>query len=127
MRGYLTIALSLAIAVRWQDIASQHEAWEKTVEARHDALLKQWGIGNDAALREELHARYVRDQDARRSVMTLPQAQWTDSMDKHRQQTMKSLSQALSSCEQRSRSAAASRQPLSRGPIAGEPGDESPV
>lgn len=96
MRGYLiAVALCIATAARGQDIASQQEAWEKAIEARHDALVKQWGNGSDAALREELHEMYVRDQEARRFMMTLPQAQWTDSIGKQQRQTDDALTLQL--------------------------------
>jgi len=65
-----------------QDITSQQAAWEKAADARHDSLVKHWGTGSDPALREKLHAMYVRDQDARRFMTTLPPAQWTDSLGK---------------------------------------------
>jgi hypothetical protein len=68
-----------------QDITSRQTAWEKAAEARHDALMKQWGTGIDPALHEKLHAMFVRDQDARKFMTTLPQAQWTDSLAKHQQ------------------------------------------
>jgi hypothetical protein len=83
VRNHLVVvALCVVTAALGQDIASQQAAWEKAAEARHDALVKQWGKGSDSALREKLHAMYVRDQDARRFMMTLPQAQWTDSLGK---------------------------------------------
>ena len=96
MRGYLiAVALCITTLVHGQDLPSQQAAWEKTVEARHDALVKQWGNGSDPALREELHAMYAHDQEARRFMMTLPPAQWTASMAERRQQTDAELTSDL--------------------------------
>ncbi|HEY1215449.1 MAG TPA: DUF6624 domain-containing protein [Bryobacteraceae bacterium] len=88
MRGYLiAISLCLTTVVRGQDITSQQQAWEKAVEARHDAFVKRWGNGSDPSLRKELRVMYARDQDARKFMMTLPPAQWTDSMGQQREMT----------------------------------------
>lgn len=96
MRGYLiAMALCMTTTVRGQDLTSQQEAWEKAVQTRHDALVKQWGDGSDSSLREELRAMYARDQEARRFMMTLPQSQWTDLMSKQQQQTDMDLTAQL--------------------------------
>jgi hypothetical protein len=88
MRNLLIVgALCVVTAAFGQDIASQQAAWEKAAEAHHDALLKQWGEGSDSALREKLQAMYVRDQGARRFMMTLPQAQWTDALARQQRDT----------------------------------------
>jgi hypothetical protein len=88
MRNLLiAVALSAVTATYGQDIASQQAAWEKSAEAHHDAQSKQWGEGSDSALRKTLQAMYVRDQDARKFMMTLPQAQWTDAMGKQQRDT----------------------------------------
>lgn len=38
---------------------------------------------------------YIRDQDARRFMMTVPQAQWTDSMGKQQRETDAALTSQL--------------------------------
>jgi hypothetical protein len=83
MRSLLiAVALCVVTAASGQDVASQQAAWEKKAEARHDALLKQWGVGSDPALRKTLQTMYLRDQEARRFMMTLPQVQWTNALGK---------------------------------------------
>jgi hypothetical protein len=91
----IAFALSLAIAAVGLDIASQQAAWEKAAEARHDALVKRWGKGSDSALRNKLHEMYVRDQNARRFMMSSPPSQWTDSLGKQQQDADASLTLQL--------------------------------
>ena len=96
MRGYwIAMALCVTTVVRGQDLTSQQQAWEKAAEARHDAFVKRWGNGSDPSLREELRAMYVRDQDARKFMMTLPPARWTDSMGEQRELTDADLTSQL--------------------------------
>jgi hypothetical protein len=57
--------------------------------------VKQWGTGTDSALREKLHAMFVRDQDARSFMTTLPLAEWTDSLAKQQQDTDAALTLQL--------------------------------
>jgi hypothetical protein len=93
----LSIAVILCIATitSGQDIASQQASWEKAADARHNALVKQWGIGIDPALHEKLHAMFVRDQDSRTFMTTLPPTQWTDSLAKQQQDTDAALTLQL--------------------------------
>ena len=77
---YFALILISATSAFSQDLASQQAAWEKMAEVRHDELVKQWGAGTDPALREKLAEMYRRDQEARKFMMTLPQAQWTVAM-----------------------------------------------
>jgi hypothetical protein len=96
MRNLLiAVALCIVTAAFGQDIASQQAAWEKADDAHHDALLKQWGQGSDSALRKTLQTMYVRDQKARRFMMTLPQAQWTDALAKQLRDTDAALTLQL--------------------------------
>jgi hypothetical protein len=83
------------IAASGQNVASEQAAWEKVADARHNALVKQWGTGTDSALREKLHAMFVRDQDARSFMTTLPLAEWTDSLAKQQQDTDAALTLQL--------------------------------
>ncbi|QEE28015.1 hypothetical protein FTW19_08410 [Terriglobus albidus] len=73
----------------------QQVTWEKAVEAQHDALIKRWGKGTDPVLREKLQAIYQRDQDARRLMMTLPPAEWTDALRKQQRDTDATLTLQL--------------------------------
>lgn len=97
MRSLLIIAaLCLATGALGQDdVALQQAAWEKTVEARHDELVKLWGDGSNPVLRKKLNAMYLRDQGARKFMMTLPHAQWTDSRVKRRRDTDTALTVQL--------------------------------
>ncbi len=91
----LILILTSATAVFGQDLASQQAAWKKMAEARHDALVKQWGAGTDPALREKLAAMYRRDQDVRKFMMTLPPAQWTPAMGQQQREADEALSSEL--------------------------------
>jgi hypothetical protein len=96
MRNLLiAVTVSLATVALGQDIALTEAAWEKVAHARHDALVKRWGSGSDPALREKLHAMYIRDQDARKFMTTLPQTQWTDSLAKQQQDSDAALTLQL--------------------------------
>jgi hypothetical protein len=87
MRYLLTsFLLGAAISAFGQGIADQEAAWEKMAHARHDALVEKWGSGSDSEFREKLAAMSVRDQDARKFMMTLPQSQWTEALGRHQQE-----------------------------------------
>jgi hypothetical protein len=91
----IAIVLLLAIAAYGQDIATQAEAWENAADTRHDALVKKWGEGSDSSLRKSLQAMYARDQDARKFMMALPQAQWTEALGKRQRDTDAALTLEL--------------------------------
>src|ERR1035437_9329284 len=96
MRNLLiAVALCVVTSAFGQDIASQEAAWERAAEARHEALVKQWGEGSDSALRKTLQAMSIRDQETRRLMMTLPQAQWTDALVKQQRDTDAALTLQL--------------------------------
>jgi hypothetical protein len=60
-----------------------HEsAWEKAAEQHHAARQKECGVGIDASLSERINALYLRDQQARKFMMTFPnrhgQQRWAE-------------------------------------------------
>jgi hypothetical protein len=91
----INILLCAAISALGQGIADQEAAWEKRAHARHDTLVKTWGSGSDSVLRERLAAMSVRDQDARKFMMTLPQAQWNEVLGKQQRETDAALTLEL--------------------------------
>ena len=87
--------LCFAIFTLEQVVADQEAAWENMAHVRHDALVKKWGGGSDSVLRERLAAMYVRDQEARKFMMTLPQSQWTEVLGKQQRETDAALTLQL--------------------------------